>query len=48
MMKRKENPDRSMKNKDIRMLETLKKKKFIDAEMAGYIADKIVEIMPNL
>ncbi len=48
MMKRKKSPDRSIKHKDIRMLGTFKKKKFIDAEMAGYIADKVVEIMPNL
>jgi len=48
MMKRKKNPDRSIKHKDIRMLEILKKKKFIDAKVAGYIADKIFEIMPSL
>ncbi|OPX29471.1 MAG: hypothetical protein B1H08_03770 [Candidatus Omnitrophica bacterium 4484_171] len=47
-MKRKKSPDRSIKHKDIRMLEAFKRKKFIDAEMAGYIADKIIEIMPNL
>lgn len=36
------------KQKDIKLLKTLKEKKFIDAEMAKYIADRIVEIMPNL
>ena len=36
------------KQKDIELLKTLKEKKFIDAEMAGYITDKIVEVMPNL
>ena len=36
------------KRKDIEMLKVLKKKKFIDADMAGYITDKIVEVMPNL
>ena len=36
------------KHKDIEMLNILKNKKFIDAEMAEYIADRIVEIMPNL
>ena len=35
-------------NKKVEMLEAFKKKKFIDAEMAGYITDKIVEAMPNL
>lgn len=36
------------KQKDIELLKTLKEKKFIDAEMAGYITDRIVEVMPNL
>jgi len=36
------------KQKDIEMLNAFKKKKFIDAEMAGYITDKIVGAMPNL
>ena len=36
------------KQKDIELLKTLKEKKFIDAEMAEYISDRIVEIMPNL
>jgi len=36
------------KQKDIEMLNAFKKKKFIDAEMAGYITDKIVKAMPNL
>jgi len=36
------------KQKDIAILNAFKKKKFIDAEMAGYITDKIVELMPNL
>ena len=36
------------KKKDIKVLKALKEKKFIDREMAGYIADKIVEVMPNL
>ena len=36
------------RRKEIEMIKTLKKKKFIDAETAGYIADKIVEVMPNL
>lgn len=30
------------------MLKNFKKKKFIDAKMAEYITDKIVEVMPNL
>ena len=29
------------KQKDIKVLKVLKKKKFIDAKMAGYIADKM-------
>lgn len=36
------------KQKDIEMLKALKEKKFIGADMAGYITDKIVEVMPNL
>lgn len=36
------------KQKDIEVIKALKEKKFIDAEMAGYITDKIVELMPNL
>jgi hypothetical protein len=36
------------KQKDIKVIKALKEKKFIDAEMAGYITDKIVEVMPNL
>jgi ribosomal protein S17E len=36
------------KQRDIEMLKSLKKKKFIDAKMAGYITDKITEVMPNL
>jgi len=36
------------KQKDIEMLKALKEKKFIDAKMAGYITDRIVEVMPNL
>lgn len=36
------------KRKDMEMLKALKEKKFIDAKMAGYITDKIVEVMPNL
>lgn len=36
------------KQKDIEVIKSLKKKKFIDAEMAGYITDKIVEVMPTL
>lgn len=36
------------KRKEIEMLKALKEKKFIDAKMAGYITDKIVEVMPNL
>src|SRR3989338_2692898 len=36
------------KQKDIEVIKALKEKKFIDADMAGYITDKIVEIMPNL
>lgn len=36
------------KQRDIEMLKALKEKKFIDAKMAGYITDKIVEVMPNL
>jgi len=36
------------KQKDVEMLKALKEKKFIDAKMAGYITDKIVEVMPNL
>ena len=36
------------KQKGIKLLKTLKEKKFIDAEMAGYITDRIVEVMPNL
>jgi len=36
------------KQKDIEVIKALKEKKFIDAKMAGYITDKIVEVMPNL
>ena len=36
------------KQKDIEVIKALKEKKFIDAKMAGYITDKIVELMPNL
>jgi len=36
------------KQKEIKMLEAFKKKKFIDAKMAKYIMDKIIEVMPNL
>jgi hypothetical protein len=36
------------KQKDAKLLKTLKEKRFIDAKMAGYITDKIVEMMPNL
>ena len=36
------------RQKDIEMLKALKEKKFIAARMAGYITDKIVEVMPNL
>jgi len=36
------------KQKEIKMLEAFKKKKFIDAKMAEYIMDKIIEVMPNL
>ena len=36
------------KKKDIEVIKALKEKKFIDADMAGYITDKIVEVMPNL
>lgn len=36
------------KQKDIEVIKALKEKKFIDADMAGYITDKIVELMPNL
>lgn len=36
------------KKKDIEIIKTLKENKFIDAEMAGYITDRIVEVMPNL
>lgn len=36
------------KRKEIEMIETFKKKKFIDDKMAGLIADKIVEVFgPN-
>ena len=38
----------SDKQKDIEVIKALKEKKFIDAKMAGYITDKIVEVMPNL
>ena len=41
-------PRISTGTKDIAILNTFKKKKFIDAEMAGYITNKIVEVMPNL
>jgi len=34
--------------KDIDILKTLKEKKFIDAEMAEYVLNKIVEVMPSL
>jgi len=36
------------RRKEIEMVKALKEKKFIDAEMAGYITDKIIEVMPNL
>ncbi len=36
------------KQKDIELIKTLKEKKFIDVKMAGYITDRIVEVMPNL
>lgn len=36
------------KKKDMEVTKALKEKKFIDAKMAGYITDKIVEVMPNL
>ena len=36
------------KQKDIEVIKALNEKKFIDAEIAGYITDKIVEVMPNL
>lgn len=36
------------KKKDIEVIKLLKENKFIDAEMAEYIADKIVDIIPNL
>ena len=36
------------KQKDIEVIKALKEKKFIDAKMAEYITDKIVEVMPNL
>lgn len=37
-----------LKNNDQRIINTMGNKRFIDAEMAGYIVDKIVEAMPNL
>lgn len=33
------------KRKEIELIETLKKKKFIDAKMTGFIANKIVEVL---
>jgi hypothetical protein len=36
------------RRREIEMIKVLKEKKFIDTEMAGYIVDKIVEVMPNL
>lgn len=38
----------SIKNKDVEMLEALKEKKFIDANMARHIRDRIFEAFPNL
>ena len=37
-----------LKNNDQVIVNTMRNKRFIDAEMAGYIVDKIVEAMPNL
>jgi hypothetical protein len=37
-----------LKNNDQGIINTMGNKRFIDAEMAGYIVDKIVEVMPNL
>jgi len=37
-----------LSKKEIEMIKALKEKKFIDAKMAEYITDKIVEAMPNL
>jgi hypothetical protein len=37
-----------VKKKDIEIIKALKEKKFIDTDMAGYIMDRIIEVMPNL
>jgi hypothetical protein len=36
------------KKKDKEVIKALKEKKFIDAKMAEYIMDKIIEVMPDL
>ena len=40
--------DSANKAKQIKMLETLKKKKFIDAKMASFIADKPLDVLHSV